>query len=73
MTKVGKSAVWAEQKFPGLGIVPPLWKKMVFKSLILSGSLFWPFLSPERRWYLEMKRNFLKAVEEGGTQVVINK
>jgi len=63
MTKVGKSAVWAERKFPGLGIVPPFWKKSIFYLLILVGKVIWPFLSPERRWYLLMKQYFLKAVE----------
>lgn len=61
MQKVGRSAVWAENKYPGIGIIPPLWKKMIFRSMILGGAVFRPFLSQEARWYLDMKKWFLTA------------
>ncbi|MGE3278653.1 MAG: glycosyltransferase family 2 protein [Candidatus Altimarinota bacterium] len=64
MIKVGRSAVWAEQQYPGIGIVPPLWKRTLFRCLIFVGFILRPFLSRETRWYLDMKQWFLQAVEE---------
>jgi glycosyltransferase involved in cell wall biosynthesis len=64
MTKVGRSAVWAERKHPGLGITPPFWKKIIFSIVIGIGYLFWPLLPQEKKWYLQMKKWFLKACRE---------
>jgi glycosyltransferase involved in cell wall biosynthesis len=65
MQKVGRSAVVAEQKYPGTGFLPPTWKRFIFKMMIfLTRPIF--FLLPQRwRWYVEMKREFLVAVRKG--------
>lgn len=65
MSKIGKSALWAEQEYPGVGILPPYWKKLIFKTLISGGRMVWPLLSQEQKWYLDMKKWFLEAVEGG--------
>lgn len=64
MNHVGKSAVLAEKKYPGTGFVPPLWKRNVFRLLIFFGLLFSSFLPQTWRWYLDMKKWFLQAVDE---------
>jgi hypothetical protein len=61
MERVGESAVWAEQKYPGVGFVPGVAKRMVFSVLVVLGSFLWPLLPQRWKWYLQMKRWFLEA------------
>jgi len=62
MMKVAESAVWAEERYPGLGFVPSLWKKAVFRTIILSSRPVWRWLPQELRWYVSMKKYFLKSI-----------
>lgn len=61
MERVGESAVWAEQKYPGVGFLPGFFKRMIFAVLIALGTFFWPLLPQRWKWYLQMKRWFLEA------------
>jgi glycosyltransferase involved in cell wall biosynthesis len=64
MEKVGRSALEAEQKYPGTGFVPPFWKRCVFRAMILLSTPIRSLLPQTWRWYLEMKRSFLVAVAQ---------
>lgn len=64
MQKVGKSAVLAEQQYPGTGFVPPFWKRLVFWLLIRVSRPFMSLLPQTWRWYVEMKKAFLEAVDK---------
>ncbi|MDP2691979.1 MAG: glycosyltransferase family A protein [bacterium] len=68
MQQVGESAFLAEQRCPGVGFVPPLWKKMVFYFLIGAGRVTRPLLPQRWRWYLDMKRWFLEACASSHSQ-----
>lgn len=61
MNKVGKSAVMAEKKYPGVGFLPSRSKKTIFVLLIFLGKIFWIFLPRQWKWYLQMKKWFLEA------------
>lgn len=63
MEKVGRSAVLAEEAYPGTGFVPPRWKEQVFRGMIAVGSLSRPVLPQRWKWYLDMKRWFLDACQ----------
>ena len=62
--QVGKSAILAEKKYPGVGFLPPLWKKLLFSLMITLGKIFRPLLSQRMKWYLDMKGWFLGASRE---------
>lgn len=57
--KLGKSAKIVQQKYPEIGVYPPLWKRVVLRWVIFLGSIFWPFLSKQKCWYLMLKKHFL--------------
>lgn len=60
--KIAKSAVVAEAKYPGIGIVPPRWKQIIFKGMILSSRPVWSLMPREWKWYLQMKKYFLESL-----------
>jgi|CXWL01.1.fsa_nt_gi glycosyltransferase involved in cell wall biosynthesis len=60
--KIARSAIVAEERYPGIGIVPPPWKRTLFRSMILMGRPLWPWLPQEWRWYLQMKEVFLENI-----------
>lgn len=64
MEKVGRSALVAEKMFPGTGFVPPFWKRSIFQIMIFFSGFVWPLLPQTWKWYVEMKRGFLKAVSD---------
>ncbi len=69
MGAVGKSAVLAEQKHPGVGFVPPAWKRMIFHFFIFCGTLVDRWLPQSMRWYLQMKQSFLGAVSHSSSSL----
>jgi len=59
MQKLAISAVQVAKKYPDIAVVPPVWKKVIFKIMILFGALFRSVLPQHWRWYLDMKKWFL--------------
>ncbi len=64
MQKLARSAQIAQEKYPGLRLTSPWWKRAIFHVMIATGSLVWPLLPQEWRWYVTMKREFLSNISK---------
>lgn len=62
MKRLALSAKAVVAKYPDLGVIPPWWKRGIFRIMIMVGSIFWPILPQSWKWYLSMKREFLKGL-----------
>lgn len=62
MKKLAVSAKVVEARYPGIGVVPPWWKRAILRVMIVIGTISCPLLPQSWKWYVTMKREFLKGL-----------